>query len=156
MQIDRTRLLVLVAGLGMGLSVHGGIVQAAAPAAAGSGDALDEVIVTAERHEESAQKTAISMSVYSAAQISEAGVHDVQSLASIDPSINFTASAGAGYVAMRGVASTDLTEIGDPAVSIARDGFFTNRSYSVFSSFYDVARIEVLKGPQGTDRKSVV
>ena len=71
-------------------------------------------------------------------------------LSAVDPSVNFTASAGAAYIAVRGIASTDLTEIGDPAVPIARDGFFTNRSYGLFSSFYDVDRVEVLKGPQGT------
>jgi iron complex outermembrane recepter protein len=111
---------------------------------------LEEVIVTAQKHEEPAQKTAISMSIYSGDDLAANGVSSVASLASVDPSLNMTSANGAGYMAVRGVASTDFTEIGDPAVSISRDGFFTNRSYGLYSSLYDVERIEVLKGPQGT------
>ena len=111
---------------------------------------LEEVVVTAQKREESAQKAAISMTVYSSEEIVTAGIHDIASLATADPSMNLTVSNGAGYVAVRGIASTDVTEIGDPAVAISRDGFFTNRSYGLYSSMYDIERIEVLKGPQGT------
>ncbi len=106
--------------------------------------------MTAERHEETSQTTPVAMSVYSGKDIADAGVHDISTLTTIDPSVNFTTATGSGYIAIRGVSSTDLTEIGDPAVSVSRDGFFTNRSYGLFSSFYDVERVEVLKGPQGT------
>ncbi len=125
---------------------------AAAPVAMSqeAGAQLEEIVVTAQKREETAQKTAISMTVYSAEDIVAAGIHDISSLATADPSINLTTSNGAGYVAVRGIASTDVTEIGDPAVAISRDGFFTNRSYGLYSSMYDVERIEVLKGPQGT------
>jgi len=118
--------------------------------AAENTDTLEEIIVTAEKREESAQRTPVAMNLYSSEQLAQAGVHDIATLSAVDPSVNFTASAGAAYIAVRGIASTDLTEIGDPAVPIARDGFFTNRSYGLFSSFYDVDRVEVLKGPQGT------
>jgi iron complex outermembrane recepter protein len=122
----------------------------AAPAAGEATDALQEIVVTAERHEETSQTTPVAMSVYSGKDIADAGVHDISTLTTIDPSVNFTTATGSGYIAIRGVSSTDLTEIGDPAVSVSRDGFFTNRSYGLFSSFYDVDRVEVLKGPQGT------
>jgi iron complex outermembrane receptor protein len=122
----------------------------AAPVAAPNDGALEEIVVTAEHREENSQKTPISMNVYSAKDLQEEGIHDIQSLTRIDPSVNITTSTGSAYVAVRGIASTDLTETGDPAVSVARDGFFTNRGYGLFSSLYDVARIEVLKGPQGT------
>src|SRR5690349_15554151 len=103
--------------------------QAAGGAAASSG--LEEIVVTAQKREELAQKTAISMSVYTGDDIAKSGVHNIASLANMEPSLNVTASNGAGYMAVRGVASTDITEIGDPAVSISRDGFFMNRSYSI-------------------------
>jgi iron complex outermembrane recepter protein len=119
-------------------------------ASAGAENELAEVVVTAEKREETAQKTAISMSVYTAEDLQKAGVHDLTTLTTSDPSLNFVSSNGAAYIAMRGISSSDLTEIGDPAVSIARDGFFTNRGFTLFGSFYDIARVEVLKGPQGT------
>ncbi|KQN04229.1 hypothetical protein ASE85_20755 [Sphingobium sp. Leaf26] len=111
---------------------------------------LGEIVVTANRVASSAQKTATALTVYSGNDLASAGVASVQSLQTIDPSVNVTSSTGAAYVAIRGIASTDVTEIGDPSVPIARDGFFTNRSFSIGTSMYDLARVEVLKGPQGT------
>ncbi|MFO1265372.1 MAG: TonB-dependent receptor [Rubrivivax sp.] len=137
--------VVIAAGVGL---LAGGIAPALSWAA--EEEVLEEVIVTAEKHAESAQKTAISMNVYNGEQLLSQGVTDVQSLTRVDPSINFTSSTGAAYVSLRGVASTDLTETGDPAVAVSRDGFFTNRSWGLFAAMYDVARVEVLKGPQGT------
>ena len=118
-------------------------------AQAGDGQIAD-IVVTASRVESRAQKTAVSLTTYTGKNLAAAGVSNVQALQTIDPSVNFTAKTGGGYVAVRGIASTDVTEIGDPSVPVARDGFFTNRSFSIGSSFYDVQRVEVLKGPQGT------
>ncbi|MET3762048.1 TonB-dependent receptor [Sphingomonas sp. UYEF23] len=113
-------------------------------------DQLQDIIVTANRVESSAQKTATALTVYSGADLAAAGVTNVTNLQRIDPSVNIVSSTGAAYVAIRGIASTDVTEIGDPSVPIARDGFFTNRSFSIATSIYDLQRVEVLKGPQGT------
>ncbi|RYF23752.1 MAG: hypothetical protein EOO77_01525 [Oxalobacteraceae bacterium] len=121
------------------------------PTAAQAGSqGLADIVVTANRVSTNSQKTPIALTVYSAASLQDAGVHSVQALQTIDPSVNVTNTSGASYVAIRGIASTDITEIGDPSVPIARDGFFTNRSYSIGTSFYDLQRVEVLKGPQGT------
>lgn len=109
-----------------------------------------EIVVTAGKVESAAQDTPIALSVYSGDALADQGVNSIRDLAQIDPSVNVTNATGAAYVAVRGIASTDTTEIGDPSVPIARDGFFVNRSFSISSSMYDVARIEVLKGPQGT------
>lgn len=111
---------------------------------------LEEIVVTANRVETSAQDTPISLNAYTGDDLQDQGVNSVRDLAVIDPSVNVSNSAGAGYVAVRGIASTDVTEIGDPSVPVARDGFFVNRSFSLYASMYDVARVEVLKGPQGT------
>ncbi|MBB3954081.1 TonB-dependent receptor [Novosphingobium sediminicola] len=111
---------------------------------------VPDIVVTANRVESSAQKTPVALTVYRGAELTAAGVTSVANLSRVDPSVNFTARNGAGYIAVRGIASTDVTEIGDPSVPIARDGFFTNRSFSINTSMYDLQRVEVLKGPQGT------
>jgi iron complex outermembrane receptor protein len=144
---SKQTLRVLLALSGAALAYAPAMAQTAPKAKSAT---IEEVVVTAQRQETRAQNTAISMSVYTASAIQSAGVHDISSLTKVDPSVQLSTTNGAAYVAMRGIASTDLTEIGDPSVPVARDGFFTNRSYSLFSSLYDVARIEVLKGPQGT------
>jgi iron complex outermembrane receptor protein len=113
-------------------------------------EAVQEITVTATRVTTTAQKTAVSLSVYRGEALAEQGIGTVDALQGVDSSINLTKSGGVAYVAVRGVASTDTTETGDPSVSIARDGFFTNRSFGINAGFYDVDRIEVLKGPQGT------
>jgi iron complex outermembrane receptor protein len=51
---------------------------------------------------------------------------------------------------LRGISSRDTTEIGDPAISVSVDGTYSNRPYALTSTLYDLERVEVLRGPQGT------
>jgi len=111
---------------------------------------VEEVTVTATRRETLAQDTPIAVTTYSAETLQSQAVHNLGDLQRIDPSLNITQSAGSDYVAIRGIASMDIEEIGDPSVPIARDGFFTNRPFGILTSIYDIDHIEVLKGPQGT------
>src|SRR5258708_1480070 len=113
-------------------------------------DTLAEIIVTAQKVSSSESKTPISMEVYDGKSLASRGVTDIASLAYEDPSLNFDSGNGEGYLTIRGVASHDTTEIGDPAVPIATDGFFVNRPYVFNHTLYDINRIEVLRGPQGT------
>lgn len=146
--MHKKRLLILLAGAAFMATPT--LAQEATQEAPGSGTTLGEVVVTASRVQSSAQRTAVALTVYGSEDLVEQGVANVQALATIDPSLNMVSRTGAAYIAVRGIASTDLTEIGDPSVPVARDGFFTNRSFSIQSSMYDLERVEVLKGPQGT------
>ncbi|WP_225206086.1 TonB-dependent receptor [Novosphingobium huizhouense] len=141
---------LLLAGVSLAAFPVSAMAQDAAAGAAAPETGIQEIIVTATRAETSAQRTAVALTVYTGADLAEKGIATVQALSAIDPSVNVTSSTGAAYVAVRGVASTDVTEVGDPSVPIARDGFYTNRSFSIGTSMYDLARVEVLKGPQGT------
>lgn len=147
--------LLASSALAAPVAAHAQAAPAPAADAAAQGEpqqeqGFGEIIVTANRTASSAQDTPIALNVYSGDSLRDAGVASVRDLAAIDPSVNVSPSAGAAYVAIRGIASTDVTEIGDPSVPIARDGFYTNRPFSINASMYDLARIEVLKGPQGT------
>ncbi|MEL0210772.1 MAG: TonB-dependent receptor plug domain-containing protein, partial [Novosphingobium sp.] len=97
------------------------------PADRGVGD----IIVTANRIETSAQDTPVALNVYSGADLADSGINSVRDLSAIDPSLNVSSSNSSAYIAVRGIASTDVTELGDPSVPVARDGFFTNRAYSI-------------------------
>jgi iron complex outermembrane receptor protein len=122
----------------------------AAPAA-GESVRLEEVVVTAEKRETTASKTAISMNVLNSQEIQEQGVRDLTSLSQVDPTLQFSqSSSDATILTIRGVSSRDTTEIGDPAVPVGIDGFFMDRTYAVGEATYDLQRVEVLRGPQGT------
>jgi iron complex outermembrane receptor protein len=118
-----------------------------APAAA---DSLQEIVVTAEKREETAQKTPISMNVYSAAEIGQKDIVDLQALGQTDPNLVFNRNGGEATLAVRGVTTNNTTEIGNPAVPVGVDNFFVNRAAALDSMLFDVQRIEVLLGPQGT------
>ncbi len=142
--------VVIFAGTALWGSQAGAQTQSAESAAPAAEGGLAEVVVTAEKRVESAQKTPISMNVISAAEIAEKGIADFATLAANDTSVNFSANGSEGYLTVRGVSSHDVTEIGDPAVPIVIDGFTTIRPYTLTTSLYDLQRIEVLRGPQGT------
>jgi iron complex outermembrane receptor protein len=111
---------------------------------------ITEVIVTAQKRATSIQKTPISMEVYKGDDLVTRGVTNMVALANSDTSVNIQMNTGVPVVAVRGVSSSNTAETGDPAVSIATDGIFLNRNYAVFAGFYDIERVEILRGPQGT------
>jgi iron complex outermembrane recepter protein len=121
------------------------------PVKAAEKDSLEEVVVTAEKRPSTDSKTAIAMDVFTGAQLQAHGVHDMATLSQFDPTINFGSTGqGAIFMTIRGVSSRDASELGDPAVPVSIDGFFQNRTYALNESVYDLERVEVLRGPQGT------
>ncbi|MBC2666695.1 TonB-dependent receptor [Novosphingobium flavum] len=119
-------------------------------ASAGNGAALEEIVVTAEKREASAQKTAIAIDVLGGDKLAINGVNDIQQLQNVAPGVQFGQANTSTFVAVRGVSSRDGTEIGDPAVAINVDGVFLQRPSGMNAAFFDLDRIEVLRGPQGT------
>ena len=124
--------------------------QANQDAGATRSGGIEEIIVTAQRNETSLQRTSVSVQAYTAEELTRKGVSDIASLVQNDSSVNLNLSTGQPIIAVRGVSSQNATEVGDPAVSVATDGIFTNRPYGVFASIYDIQRVEILRGPQGT------
>lgn len=111
---------------------------------------LGEVIVTAERVESNVQRTAISIEVMDSDAIKESGLNNITQLSTLSPSVSVTGFGGGTVITVRGISSRDTTEIGDPAVVVSYDGFYQDRSYALGLAQYDLERIEILRGPQGT------
>lgn len=111
---------------------------------------LSEVVVTAQHVKENVQTTPLAISVYNSDALKIAGITNLASLSAVAPDISFATSQGASIVTIRGVSSQDTTENGDPAVTVNTDGFYMNRPYGLNANLYDIERIEVLRGPQGT------
>lgn len=123
----------------------------AGPAWAQAPARLEEVVVTAQRRPESLQRTAVAVSVLTPNQLRDAGVSKPQELGELVPSLQVAASAtpiSVFYV--RGAGNFTGNSLTDSAVAFNVDGVSIGRPHATAGFFYDLERIEVLKGPQGT------
>ncbi|BFM07685.1 TonB-dependent receptor [Halioxenophilus aromaticivorans] len=111
---------------------------------------IEELVVTAEKRESSAQTTAISMKVVGDEELANAGVTELASITNIAPTVNVAQNNDNTLITIRGVSSRDYTETGDPAVAVNIDNFYFQDSLGLNAALFDVQRIEVLRGPQGT------
>lgn len=113
---------------------------------------LQEIIVTAAGRASDLQKTPIAVSVFDQIRLDASGISNLSELAYMVPGLEMTSTApqAAMLVQLRGVGTTNITEIADGPVSIHVDGIYSPRSQAAAALLYDIDRIEVLRGPQGT------
>jgi iron complex outermembrane receptor protein len=116
----------------------------------GDGAAIQEVIVTAQRTAAPASKTPVAMSVLGAGQLDQAGIDNAGGLAERLPNTFIQNSYDGIRITIRGVSSADMTEKGDPSAAFLVDGVYIARPQAQNATFYDIERVEVLRGPQGT------
>ncbi len=125
---------------------------AAMPAlAATTSEGLEEVIVTAQRRETSLQTTAVAISAYSGQKLAEDKIFTVSDLANSVPAFSFTANTPLDVeLNIRGITNTRLdSPTSDPSVGTFVDGVYIGRTGDYNFDFYDLERIEVIRGPQG-------
>jgi iron complex outermembrane recepter protein len=119
--------------------------------AAGGAATLEEIVVTAQRREENLQKAAIAITAVAGDDITRAGVTDSAQITKIAPALQVGTTAGSiSQYYLRGVGNTTLNSLSDAAVSFNIDGVPLVRTNAIQGLFYDVQRVEVLNGPQGT------
>jgi iron complex outermembrane receptor protein len=108
---------------------------------------LDEVIVTAQKREEEVQKVPVSISTLSAKQVQDYGLENLKDITAIVPNL-YSANPGdnRNVTSIRGIATTSY----DPAVVTYIDGVNQFSLDTYIPQLFDVQRIEVLRGPQGT------
>lgn len=111
---------------------------------------LEDVIVTAEKREAYVQDTAISITAVTGVVIREEGKVILDTLLREIPAVHIQKSPQGGQPYIRGVGSNGDADAVDPAVAVMFDGVYSGRAESLESSMYDLARVEVLRGPQGT------
>jgi iron complex outermembrane recepter protein len=131
--------------------VQGGVAVAAQAAAPEDKEGtLEEVVVTAERREETLQKTPIAIAAVGQEEMTRAGVTDAYSLNKLVPDLNITQSAGGFAMHLRGVFYGGSEPTGEAPIALAVDGAPMVKNLALNGMQYDLARVEVLKGPQGT------
>jgi iron complex outermembrane recepter protein len=133
-----------LAQVSSGESSAGGNSDVSAP------DALSEVVVTAQRREETVQKSSLSISVLQGDALRDAGVTQAKDLSELVPGLQIVAGGNTLQTYIRGVGDFSSSALGQSAVAYNYDGVYVADTASVGPLFYDVARTEVLKGPQGT------
>ncbi len=111
-----------------------------------------EVVVTATRVKTDIMKTPISVSAFDPDVLDQQQVRNVRDIAELVPNMDIATINGQStpIISMRGVRSTNETELGDPAVGVHLDGVYSPRMQGILSLMFDNERVEVLRGPQGT------
>lgn len=111
---------------------------------------ITEVVVTAQRTQSLASKTPVALTAVSGENLRKDGIADPTSLGSRVPNLQMDTADSGLRITIRGVSSQDTTEKGDPSAAFMLDGIYIARPQVQNVSFFDVARVEVLRGPQGT------
>jgi iron complex outermembrane receptor protein len=143
--------LLALSGSTMGVA-HAQEVAASAPEATTENNIM-KVMVTARRREETLQDVPVSVTAFSADQLSKQGVPDVTALALSLPNTTLKASRATNSTLtafIRGVGQADPLAGFESGVGIYLDDIYLARPQGAVADIYDVERIEVMRGPQGT------
>lgn len=111
---------------------------------------LEEIVVTAERREQSQQDLPISVTVLTADDLVRRGVDDLGDVQQVAPSIAINTYNRSTFVNIRGVGIAQSAPTSNPGVAYYIDGQLVPHEQFIGQSFFDVGSIEVLRGPQGT------
>ncbi len=143
------------------VSTPGGDTQSAARVTSGSaglsagvkpdnsGSKVEEIVVTAQKRTENLQKVPLSVQVISGQALGEKNYNSFGDVSQIVPAVHVSAVGADSQLYIRGIGSGDNSSF-DQSVAIFNDDIYNGRSRLSGATFLDLARIEVLKGPQST------
>ncbi|MEQ8934368.1 MAG: TonB-dependent receptor plug domain-containing protein, partial [Amphiplicatus sp.] len=142
---------LLLAGSSLGAAL---VAAPMAPAYAQDGAAVsDEIIVSARRRDESLKDVPVAVSAFSGDALEQTGVLDLTDIEAITPNVTLETSRSTNSTLtafIRGVGQQDPVAGFEAGVGIYIDDVYLNRPQAALLDVYDVERIEVLRGPQGT------
>ncbi len=110
---------------------------------------LGEVVVTAQKRAEKLQDVPISMEVVSGEKLSDFATNDFKQMVKFAPNVSVQTTAGNDTIYIRGFGSPPANFSFDQAVSLYMDGVYAGRNRQAQAPFFDLQRVEVLRGPQG-------
>jgi iron complex outermembrane receptor protein len=111
---------------------------------------LEDIIVTAQRRDESAQRAAVAIDVLGGDDMRDAGITQPDRLGEMSPALTVQGTSVGNIFFIRGVGNFTLSPNSDPATAFNYDGVYLGRPTATGGTFFDLQRVEVLKGPQGT------
>ena len=136
----------------LAIATTSGLAQAQQQAAQAQG-ALEEIVVTAQRRSEDLQKVPIAISAFTAAELEKRQVTKTLDLVNFVPNMtgsNNTSLGTANTYSLRALNNTESIPTFDPPVGTYVDDVYISRQNANNFSFFDVERVEILRGPQGT------
>jgi len=137
----RTKLAVVVASLigSMNLSADEGYI-------------LEEIVVYAQKREQSIMEVPIAVSAYDSESLARAQIRDSSELQQLAPSLSVSKTTGSSdtVFSIRGIGTSGNNAGFEQSVGVFIDGVYRGRSGAALTDYIDLAGIEILKGPQGT------
>jgi iron complex outermembrane receptor protein len=119
---------------------------------ADAGKSSDDIVVTANKRSASVSRTPIAITALDGAALEAAGVTELKDIGESVPNVTIRTIgyAGSVQVTIRGITNTSNNPGGQPTVATYFDGVYSPRTQGLIGSLYDLSRVEVLRGPQGT------
>jgi iron complex outermembrane recepter protein len=113
---------------------------------------LEEVIVTASKRQENLQDVSVAVTAISAEVLSQSKILQSEDLVYLVPSLNLQKGMNprSSSFNIRGIGTQSFSAAVEPSVSTVLDGVVMGRSGMAFTQLFDISRVEVLRGPQGT------
>ena len=153
-QLTLRRALVVasaLAGTGAGTawaqSVPGPAAPAVLPAAPTS---LEEVVVTAQRRSERLQDVPVAVTAISSRELARAHIDDASRLQDVTPGFTWGQQGSDSFPAIRGARTSLVSAQNDPIIGFYLDGIYQSRTQQQSIPLFDLSRVEVQRGPQGT------
>lgn len=111
---------------------------------------LSDIIVTAEKRTVSIDKVPLAVTAVTGAALASQGVNDLQGVAALIPNFNYGEAFGAAKLSVRGISYSNLSTGAEGSVAYNLNDVYVARPAGQLGNFYDIERVEVLRGPQGT------
>ncbi|MDB5457173.1 MAG: TonB-dependent receptor [Caulobacter sp.] len=143
----------LLAGAAWGVAATTAGAQQQAPASTSGDLAVEQVVVTARRREENLKDVPVAVTAFSAEQLERQGASDITNLQQTTPNVTVQVARGSNSTLIsyiRGIGQQDPLWGYEPGVGLYVDDVYIYRPQGAVLDVFDVQRIEVLRGPQGT------
>ncbi len=120
------------------------------PEAAAESGSVGDIVVTANRREERLQAVPITVTLVDGQQLTRQNINSVENLSRSAPALNNAGPPGFGALSIRGIGGLSFSRSSEGSVGVVVDGVSLANTSNNAPLLFDVARVEVLEGPQGT------
>jgi iron complex outermembrane recepter protein len=111
---------------------------------------IDELVVTAQKRAEKIQDIPIAITALDSALLERSGIRDAQGLTAVVPNVAVRPFNNSIIVSTRGISNENISNLGDASLAFHVNGVYVGRPRAASALFYDLERVELLRGPQGT------